>query len=451
LSADQNNPSGGDSKGKGGTGNLPGPLPGLGGAKPGGAAPLPGLGGGKAPLPGLAGGAAPLPGLGGGKAPLPGLAGPTSKPVIAPFQQQTAPPAPAGPDPEQIKRDPFAQGNLPAQRPSYMPHEGLIGADPTVSFSEAEAGRSRKPLYVGMAILAVVCIGLGYMGGSAVSRRVELNIAIRDALIVKWELDNVRKLFDEVEAVVNTALTKAAAREYDKVHVDFLADKVKGNPVKPTIFTERNYKRFDASAVQWINNYFNKWGELYEKIEEHRRKTRNDEASLSTAGEEFKKLLTTNYGVVFTRDDKKGGQLIGNIVVLGAMAEKGDKVMAQVQVDTGTFADEREIYSPEGEDSALTKEPDRFIVVVGDNSKTGVLKNATQAHFEAYAHRIKAISDLMKTMRETQTNLLNKLTEICSQDPAGLFGGIDPEEELQEYIKKAESGIGAAPVEESGE
>lgn len=447
MSADQNNPSGGDSKGKGGGGNLPGALPGLGGAKPGGTGPLPGLGGGKAPLPGLAGGAAPLPGLGGAKAPLPGLGQAKAKPVIAPFQQQAEPAKRKGPDPEQVKRDPFSHSNLPAQRPSYLPHEGLIGADPTAVFSEAEAGKSRKPLFVGIAILVVISIGLGYMGGSAVSRRVELNIAIRDALIVKWELDNVRKLFDEVETVVNNAMTKAASREYNAQHVEFLSDKVKGNPVKPTIFTDRNYKRFDVAAVQWLNSYFNKWGELYSQIEDHRRKTRNDEAMLGAAGEEFKKLLTTNYGVVFVRDDKKGNQFVGNIVVLGALSDKDGKVMAQVQVDTGTYGDDREIYNPEGADSELTKEPERFVVVIGDNSKQGVLKNATQSHFEAYAQRIRGISDLMKPMREIQGNLLNKLTEICSQDPAGFLGGIDPEEELQEYIKKAESGIGAAPVE----
>jgi len=375
---------------------------------------------------------------------LPGLGGP--KPVIAPFQQQAVPAKPAGPDPEQIKRDPFSNSNLPAQRPSYMPHEGLIGADPTATFSEADAGKSRKPLIVGLVVLGVICLGLGYMGGTAVSRRVELNVAIRDALIVKWELDNVRKLFDEVEAVVNNALSRAANREYDKTHVDFLAEKVRGNPVKTTIFTERNYKRFDASCVHWLNSYFNKWGELYDRIEEHRRRTRNDEAMLSAAGEEFKKLLTTNYGLVFTRDDKRGGQFIGNIVVLGAVSEEGDKV--QVQVDTGTFGDEREIYNPEGADNLLSTEPDRFVVVVGDNSKAGVLKNATQSHFEAYGQRLRGISDLMKGMRDTQTNLLNKLSEICSQDPAGLFGGIDPEEELQEYIKNAASGTAAGAVED---
>ena len=439
MSDDQNKPGSGGGKDQGG-GKLPGPLPGLGGAKPGGGAPLPGLGGGAKP-----GGGAPLPGLGGAQEP---------KPVVPPFmqQQQQQQQQPPGPDPEQQKRDPFAADNLPAQRPSYRPDEGLIGADASTTFSESEAGKSRKPLVIVMIVLAVVALGLGFMGGKAVSGRVALNIAIRDALIVEYEIKQAAALFDEIEGVVNTALRKAAKREYDEKHLGFLSDKLKGNPVKPQIFTERNYRNFDAAAVQWLNKYYNKWGDLYDEVEEHRRKTRNDEKVLTAAREEFEKLLKTNYGVVFARDEEKGGQFVANLVVLGASEEDDGETLVQVQQDTGTYGDERKLYNPEPGDKKLTEEPEEYVVLVGDNSKAGVLKNATQSHFDEYSKRLREMSDLMKGMRDTQQNLLNKLAEIASQAPVSLLGGIDVEEEFDEYVEKAESGaFEAQPAEGEGE
>jgi hypothetical protein len=104
----------------------------------------------------------------------------------------------------------------------------------------------------------------------------------------------------------------------------------------------------------------------------------------------------------------------------------------KVQADTGTFADERKVYNPEPGDSDLTKEPDNYVVLIGDESKMGLLQNATQSQFREYASRLNEIVDLMKSMSEVQANLLQKLSSICSQDPVSL-GGIDPIEELEQY------------------
>jgi len=435
LSDDQNKPTGEDSKGKAGTkddgAKLPGPLPGLGGGAKPGAAPLPGLGGAKP-------GAAPLPGLGGG-----------AKPVVPPFMQQQEPEKPAGPSPEQMARDPFAAQNLPAQRPSFVPPDQGMIEDKGPAFSDVEAGKSRKPLVIGAVLVVVICLFIGYLGGNAISGRVALNIAIRDARIIDYELKKANSLFEEVEGMINSALMDAGQKKYHENHIKFLSDKVKGNPVNPRIFTDRNYKNFDAAAVQWLNQYYNKWGELYNRIEEHRRETKNDEKELKTAGEEFKKLLQTQYGIVFTRNDKAGGQLQGDVVVVGACEEDKDEMKCRVQVDTGTYGDERVLYNPEGEDAELSKEPDKYVVALGDNSKAGLLKNATQSHFDKYSQRLRDMSDLMKAMREIMQNLRNKISEIASQEPVS-FGGIDVEEELMEYEKKDKEGGGeaaAAPAE----
>jgi hypothetical protein len=416
----------------------PGALPGLGG-KPGGAA-LPGLGGKP--------GAAALPGLGGkpGGAALPGLGGKPGGAAVPPFMQQ-AEPEPQAPD----GRDPFneAPPRRPSYRPSYAPDEGLIGesTDKSVSFSQADAGLSNKPLIIGAALIALVCSLVGYLGGKAYSGRVELNIAIRDARIVEYEIQKAAGLFDEVQAVLGTALNKANKREYDKNHLGYLMDKVKGNPVVQTVFTERNYKKFDIAAVQWLVDYNMKWAKLDKLIQGHRRQTQNDEKPLKATGEEFRKLLTTNFGVVFSRDSKAGNAFTANLVVIGAPVEGEDDIpLVQVQADTGTYPDPREVYNPEPKDTRLTEEPEKYVVSVGAQSKGGLLKNATQSHFEKYHARVKEMTDLMKSMTELQQNLLNQLSKISSQEPVGILGGIDVEEEVSRYKSqdKASSGM---PVE----
>ena len=297
--------------------------------------------------------------------------------------------------------------------------------------------KSRKTMLAAVAIVSVVAIGIGYLLGTGVSGRRELNIAIRDAYIVEYELKEAEKLFNETQTVVANALIKAGKRDFDEGHLAFLKSNIVGNPMKPSILTERNYKKFDAAAVQWLVDYFKKWDKLYALIQDHRRATEYDLKELKASKEQFVKLLQTNYGAVFKRS--KEGKFYGNVVVMGAV--DGEKV--RVQTDTGTYADERTLYTPEGEDSALTKEPDSYVVPLGDESKAGLLGNATQSHFKKYSMRLKEISDLMKTMGEIQQNLLTKIAGICSQEPAA-FVSPDPEEGLQEYISRVSQSAAAA-------
>jgi hypothetical protein len=457
LSDDQNKPAGGGSNDKpGGDAKLPGPLPGMGpgklggsplpGAKPGGAAPLPGVGGAKP-------GAAPLPGVSGAKpgaAPLPGLGGPKAA-VVPHFLEEEERKKKEAELAAAQARDPFTQSNLPPQRPSYAPHEGLIGEAGDVKYSSAEAGKGKMPFVIGGALLTAIALLLGYLGGKAVAGRVALNIAIRDALIIEYELKKAAKQFDEVQNMITAAFQKAAKREYHPQHLRFLTDSVKKNPIRPQIFTERNYKNFDAAAVQWLTDYYTKWDKLYDQIEDHRRSTSNDEKALKATGAEFKKLLETNYAAVFTRDTKANNKLLANVVVIGAGEENKDGVMEyDVQIDTGTFGDKRQLYSPPGEDAELTKEPDKYMIEVGPQSKAGLLGNATQSHFTKYVARLRDMVDLMKGMAETQMNLRNKISEICSQEPVSFLGGIDVEEEVAEYIerdKKAPTEAAPAPEE----
>ena len=293
-------------------------------------------------------------------------------------------------------------------------------------------GKARKALIYGAVVAGVLGMGLGFLLGKGISGRVELNIAIRDALIIEHELKEAGKLFNDTQTVISTALTKAARRQFDAQHLAFLKSNVTGNPMKPTLLTERNYKKFDAAAVQWLVDYFKKWDKLYGLIEDHRRSTNYDLKALKASGEAARKLLETNYGVVFMRDKQMNNTFVANLVVIGA----GDGTKFQVQADTSTLADERTLYNPEGEDSELTKDPEKYVVQIGQASKGGLLSNATQSHFRKYALRLKEISDLMAGMQQNQQDLLDKISAICSQDPAW---GVDPnpEQALQDYISRS--------------
>jgi hypothetical protein len=64
--------------------------------------------------------------------------------------------------------------------------------------------------------------------------------------------------------------------------------------------------------------------------------------------------------------------------------------------------------------------------------------------------RLKEISDLMKGMTEEKQNLLNKLASIASQEPVGILaGGVDVEDEVEEYIEQRASSD--APADEPAE
>lgn len=409
-----------------GLGKLPSnaPLPGLGQKQGGAAGPLPGLGnvGSRPPLPGLGKGG-PLPGLAGGKG------------IIPPFMQQQQPSQPPGPSPEEVARDPFnqppPQSRTAPPRASY-PGAGLIGPseDPSIQYSAADAGGSRKPLLIVAGVILLVGIFVGFYSGLGKNSRVSLNIAIRDALIVKYEIEKASQIFNDVQSVVNMALAKANKRAFETTHIDFLSSKVQGSPIKPTLFTERNYKTFDPSAVQWLMEYARTWEKLDKLIQAHRMKTQNDMDALTASKSDFEKLLTTNYGVVFGRDKSN---FVADLVVIGS-GSKGGKV--RVQADTGTYADDRVLYNPEPGDADLTNSPDKYVVPLGPNSKRGLLQKATQSHFMDYQNRLKEIAGTMAAAADVQTNLLQKLTEIGSQDPVW-GGGIDVEEDVEEYKQKS--------------
>ena len=432
MSDEQKRPTGEQSLGKG-------PLPGA--VKPG-AAPLPGAG---------KPGAAPLPGAGKpGVAPLPGLGAQKAGRLMA---KPAAAAAPKGPSVEQLRRDPFATYSAPAAADPYSAGAPLLvsSAEDRISIPpppiKTKISRQQKLMAGGIALVLVI---IGFGVGSVVAGRVEEAVMIRDARIIQYEIEKLSVLFKDVDGALTSAYQDAKANKFDKAYLKVLAEKLQGNPFNPSLFTDRNYKGFDAATLEALNAYYTKWTELYTALGTHFRATENDDPQLSTTGAEFTKLLDPTYGVVFTRDEEGNGQLIGNLVVLGKSEEKDGKIATQTQFEIGTYGDERSLYNGPAGDSEFSKNAETYTIAVEPQKDGGLLKDATKAHFVRYTERLKELADLLAQMRTAESTLKAAIDKIAAESPPSLLTSMDVDNDVEEYklgAAKAAAGIAEEPAE----
>ena len=389
-----------------GKGSPPGPLPGTGPRQ--GSAPLPGAGAkpGAAPLPGMgkARGGAPLPGM--------GAAGPIPTRPVPPGSPQ----------------------NVVEYALQYD------YTDQTTASMPVASSRGPKMVVLGLGIVAMVFVGFNV--GKAWSNRIQLNESLRDSMIVQYEIDRAAKLFDELDAVINGAIHQASKWEYDPKHIEYLNANFKASPIKPQIFTERSYRNFGKKAATSLSNYNTKWSALYYALNEHRVKTLADEPVLKEFKTKLMTNLTANYGVTFKR---KGKDLLASVTFVGMPSDKGGTVTLPVGSAPNPKGEGREVYAPapEGDEGSLTKEPEKYVVVIAPEAKTGLLAGQGKALFNDYAIRLDDLRAKAKMMRDEQTSLRRMLAELASQDPASIAPP-DAEGEFKDYVILEQKGAPAA-------
>ena len=375
--------------------NLPGPLPGM-GPKPG-SAPLPGVG-----KPGGAG----LPGMG-ASVPLPGQARPSAAPQqVVEFALQ------------------------------YDYSDGAAAGMPGAS--------SRVPRMVVLVLALVGLVFVGFNMGKAWNNRVQLNESLRDSLIVQYEIDRSAKLFDELDAVINGAIHKAGKWEYDPKHIEYLDANFKANPIKPQIFTERAYRNFGKKAAASLSNYGVKWSMLFHALSTHREQTLADEAVLKSFKDKLMGNIAANYGILFKRSGK---DLVASVTYVGSKpGQKDGKVTLPVGSSPNPKDGEtREVYAPpaEGDEGALTKDPEKYVVVIAPQAKTGLLTGQGKAAFNEYVVRLEDLRGKAKMMRDEQTSLTRMINELASQEPAAVAPP-DSEAEFKDYVIQDQKGAPAA-------
>jgi hypothetical protein len=380
-------------------------------------------------------GSAPLPGVGKpGGAPLPGM----GKPAGAAFQGIGA------------------NVPLPGQtRPSTPPQQVLEYA-PSFDYTDGAAAgmpgaTSRVPKIVVLTLAVVAMIFIGFNVGKAWSNRIQLNGSLRDSLVVQYEVDKAAKLFDELDAVIAGAINKAGKWEYDPKHIEYLTANFKTNPMKPQIFTDRSYRNFGKKAATSLSNYNVQWSMLFQAITVHREKTLADEPVLRDFKAKLMGTLAANYGVLFKRS---GSDLLASITYVGKPAEKNGTVSLPIGSSPDPKEGEtREVYAPapEGDEGSLTKEPEKYIVVVAPQAKTGLLAGQGKAQFNEYVRRLEDLKGKAKMMRDEQTSLMRYLAGLASQDPAAVAPP-DAEAEFKDYViqdQKAASAAEAGTAEKS--
>jgi hypothetical protein len=376
-------------------------------------------------------GSAPLPGVGKpGGAPLPGMGKPGG--VALPGRGATVP--------------------LPGQARPSAPPEQILEYALQVDYSDgATAGMpgatSRVPKMFVLVLSVVGMLFIGFNVGKAWSNRIQLNGSLRDSLIVQYDVDKAAKLFDELDAVIAGAINSAGKWEYDPKHIEYLTANFKTNPIKPQIFTERSYRNFGKKAATSLSNYNVKWSMMFQAINVHRERTLADEPILRDFKTKLMGTLEANYGVLFKRSGK---DLLASVMYVGMpAAEKNGKVSLPIGSSPAPKGGEtREVYAPapEGDEGSLTKEPEKYVVAIAPQAKTGLLAGQGKAQFNEYVMRLEDLKMKAKMMRDEQTSLQRMLAELASQDPAAVAPP-DVEAEFKDYIIQDQK---AAPAAEAG-
>ncbi|MDD5307591.1 MAG: hypothetical protein PHU25_09765 [Deltaproteobacteria bacterium] len=418
-----------------------GPLPGMAGPRPG-AMPLPGMGlpGRGAPGMGAPSGAAPLPGMGG---PRPG--------VVPPFTQPAAPEPPPEPGPDR-SRDPFATRKVDPSVASIpvAPVEEATRRDSVYPAYSAARLKKLEPkqlaMYVGVAVLLLV---VGGIAGRIVTGRRSQNIAVRDAMIVVYEVKKAAKALADLQPMLASAVQKAASKEYDPQHLAYMNENVRGNPLRPVIFSERNFKSYDNTIVEGVTDYFTSWGRLYRMVLEHRNKTENDALSLADKALRDK----ARYGAIFGRNEADNNKLVAKIMLVGGMKSGKDGMSYTMQSGAGMYGDSYKLFNPpEGKaDPEFSKAPGDYVIELGADDSKGILASASRTQFQEYEARLVAMNDLVKEMTDLQNGVIGKLDAIASRGGAAfLAGGIRVDREFEDYVamdKAAAAGGGkAAPA-----
>ncbi|PID37986.1 MAG: hypothetical protein CSA65_00855, partial [Proteobacteria bacterium] len=287
----------------------------LGLAKPGGDAA-------KAPAPAPTPGAAPAPSpVTPAAVPPPGAAAvPPPGGVVAP--PGMAPPQPVAAPPPDQRRDPFsAAGGQIAAAPAQA--QVITDQGPLIDIPKEE----KKPfgLIIGVAIVALVAVGVGYAFGGVMHSRKVYNKTVDDAQKIK---DSIGKLADVTKKVIdaaNEARTRVKATKkvgFDQKLVDALSKIQASNPLaKPenakkleTKLFRTNYALMDNMLINRLFKYFNNSLRLLVSIDAFVNYSEKNKKKIEAYLEKVKKDAPRNYGMYFAVD--KGKYFIGGLTMI---------------------------------------------------------------------------------------------------------------------------------------
>ncbi|MDH5490922.1 MAG: hypothetical protein OEY14_03005 [Myxococcales bacterium] len=355
-----------------------GPLPPPSVGGPGGVVPPPG---GLVPPPG---GLVPPPGglvpPAGGAMGIPGAGG-----IVAPPFGQPEPAPQPGSD------DPFAsQGGEAVQQVRLV-------IDDQTTVTDEEAGRKKSGksyLLIGLGVLLGLIIGWGL--GSTMGERRLYNRTVVDAKAI---YDDVRASTDEIAKArrhINAAVTASTPGAGRTARVDYEAIEAlvaMAQPFSAENFSQRQYGRLDAEAVNGLFDYAGKVTTLWERF---------TTLSTLTAGEERRRALDEAAGAVDDLSAQTGcvpisdddGFRCGMVYVTFPEPEEGQPPSTTVQVRPTRGrgqAHDKTVFAGTG----LEENPSSFVILTDTARSLGVLgqRASTFSEFRAELLGVKALMD----------------------------------------------------------
>lgn len=376
--------------------------------------------GGGVPAPGRVSAPPPVIGAPGAKPP-PGVAPP-------PFVQQQK----AAPD---MHRDPFS-GDVGAEMARQSLVEGPKPEDQSVSVEDQKkiAKRARNMTIIISAAVGISCLFVGIFWGRGFSSRLIYNLSIEDGKKLYDIIQYSSKTLSDLKTKMVSAQQKAnKTREVDYPLTMEMKNLAKGGGCAKDLsgnekcilrlqdIANRSYNIYRPEIVQTLFTYASQWNELLNKMEEHAIKTKNDKPALDNAKEIIKKLLQTDYGIVFTKktDPQTNEETVyGNIAIIAAPITEGDYVKGfKMQGDTGMPTVDKQLYR--GGD--LLASPEDWVIPLGAESKQGLIAKQKISHFIEYQKRLQSMIELANQMDTNQKSLLISIGEIASLDKKFAF------------------------------
>jgi hypothetical protein len=334
-----------------------------------------------------------------------------------------------------MHRDPFAKDvGTEYVRQSLV--EGPKKDDLAVSIDDQKKIQSRARV---MTIIVAVAVGIagllvGMFWGRGFSSRLIYNRSVDDGIVLYDVLQYSSKMLSSVRTKLVSAQQKAnQKREADFVMVKELKTFAKAQGcetegenetcvLRLADLANRSYNIYKPDIVQLLFTYSSQWNDLFELLEEHATRTKNDQPALEQTAKTVEKLFSADYGIIFTSKTDPQTEMpviYGNLGIITApiMSKEGQVKGFQIQGGTGYPSVEKDLYNT----GDLAAEPENWIMPLGPESLEGVIAMQKISHFVEYQRRLQAMIELANQMDQNQKALLMSLGEIASLDKQFAF------------------------------
>jgi hypothetical protein len=273
-----------------------------------------------------------------------------------------------------------------------------------------------KAVIITSFVVGVGAFALGAgMGISSVGRS-NMNTANRAAKTVKAELETMQKTLTQIGGAFAMSQQRLAAAKNDALAYDpaLVADleKVKLDPRPDTSKIFRvDYYRLEDVVVDRLFNYYYDSIALYNEVERHIKRTKNDAESLRTFTEKEGAKQQQNYGVVF---DSAGKLPVANLVEVGEPVCKGGGTSCsaeqmegfKIRANTGAPWVTRKV-SAKG-DGVIPMKPTPLMDAVMSGSPD-------QVRFESYKQRVANMRLILARLNATQKELTEGVNKAASR------------------------------------